>query len=165
MYKVLWLLGAYTEFVKLTCIRKCATSREDYYAQVQTLCLTGGGFDEYQILADKVDTLIERVDVKNKLAVDQAVAEITDLFLAIEWLPNAFRETLKGKAYLPKNKLSWKLLKHHSGFMGKGEFRQHFFNNNETIDLLLSFLSEKINYSTVSIVRKKAGHKSYLSFS
>ena len=164
-YKVLWLLGAYTEYVKLTCIRKCAKNREDYYQQIQSLCLAGGGFDEYKRLADKIDHLVEQVDVNNEQAVDQVVAEITALFLTLDWLPDAFRETLKGKAYLPKHKISWKLLRQNSGFMGNGNFRQHFFNNNETIDLLLNFLSEKITYSTAPVLRKKAGHKNYLSFS
>jgi tetracycline 7-halogenase / FADH2 O2-dependent halogenase len=164
VYKVLWLLGAYTEFVKLTSSRTRAKNTAEYYREIQSLCLTGGGFDEYQMLAEKVDTLIEQVDPDNEQAVEQTAAEITALFLAIEWLPNAFRETLQGKTYLPKNKLNWKLLKRHGGFMGRGKFRQHFFNNKETIDLLINFLGEKINYSRSSLVRQKGRHKSYTSF-
>ncbi|MFK5949055.1 MAG: NAD(P)/FAD-dependent oxidoreductase [Methylococcales bacterium] len=154
VYKILWLLGAYTEFVKLTSCRTRANNRADYYHEIKTLCLTGGGFDEYKKLAEKVDTLIEQVDVNNEAEVEKTVSEITALFTQLEWLPLAFRETLEGKAYLPKNKLSWKLLKRNAGFMGNGKFRQHFFNNKETIDLLINFMSEKINYSTASLVRK-----------
>ena len=94
-------------------------------------------------------------DVTDEEAVDQTVTKITILLLEIEWLPNVFRETLQGKSYLPKNKLSWKLLKRQSGFMGKGQYRQHFFNNKESIDLLIQFFSEKINYSTLFITKNK----------
>lgn len=107
------------------------------------------------MLADKVDALIEQDDASNKKEVDQTVDEITALFLNVDWLPNAFRKTLEGKAYLPKNKLNWNLLKRNAGFMGNGKFRQHFFNNKETRDLLINFLSEKVNYSTASLLRKK----------
>ena len=155
VYKVLWLLGAYTEFVKLTSSRTRAKNRVDYYSEIQFLCLTGGGFDEYKTLADKVDTLIEHVDISNEKKVDQTVDEITAIFLNVDWLPNAFRKTLEGKAYLPKNKLNWNLLKRNTGFMGNGKFRQHFFNNKDTTDLLMNFLSEKVNYSTASLLRKK----------
>jgi len=155
VYKVLWLLGAYTEFVKLTSSRTRAKNRDDYYHEIKSLSLVGGGFDEYKILADKIDTLVEQLDVNNVAGVELAVTEITRLFLQLEWLPDAFSETLKGKAYLPKNKLNWKLLRRSDGFMGKGKFRQHFFNNKETIDLLINFMGEKINYSTLSLVRKK----------
>jgi FADH2 O2-dependent halogenase len=154
VYKVLWLLGAYTEFVKLTSSRTQANNRDDYYHEIQTLCLTGGGFDGYKRLADKVDRLIEQVDVTNESAVDNAVTEITTLFMRLDWLPDAFRETLNGKHYLPKNKLRWKLLHRHTGFMGHGEFREHFFSNALTMELLISFLHEKADYSTNSVLRK-----------
>ena len=156
VYKVLWLLGAYTEFVKLTSSRTSTEDKDDYYRQIQDLRLVGGGFDEYQILADKINTLIEAVVPENDHDVDKVVAEITHLFLNINWLPNAFRETLKGKTYLPKNKLRLSLLQRKSGFMGQGKFREHFFNNAGTLDLLTTFLTEKLKYSTTSILKKKA---------
>ncbi|MEE9337732.1 MAG: NAD(P)/FAD-dependent oxidoreductase [Methylococcaceae bacterium] len=165
VYKVLWLLGAYTEFVKLTSSRKRALTRNDYYREIASLSLTGGGFDEYKTLAEQIDTLIEQLDVKNEQAVDYVVAEINNLFLALDWLPQAFRETLKGKPYLPKNKLRWQLLKWQAGFMGSGEFRKHFFNNKERLGLVKDFLTEKIKYATISLVRKKMQQKNYLSFS
>jgi len=165
VYKVLWLLGAYTEFVKLSSSRKRAACRDDYYREIASLSLTGGGFDEYKNLAEQIDTLIEQLDIKNEQAVDEAVAEIRGLFLALDWLPQAFRETLKGKPYLPKNKLSWKLLKRQTGFMGRGAFRQHFFSNKETLGLVKDFLTEKIKYSTLSLVRKKMQQKNHSYFS
>ena len=77
VYKVLWLLGAYTEYVKLTCIRKVTDNRNDYYNEIQTLSLTGGGFEEYAKLAEKIDSLAEKVDIHDDAAVEQAVSEIT----------------------------------------------------------------------------------------
>ncbi|NOQ81085.1 MAG: hypothetical protein GQ548_00995 [Methylophaga sp.] len=154
MYKVLWLLGAYTEFVKLTSSRTNSKNRMQYFDDISGLCLNGGGFDEYTVLADNIDSLIELVDMNNENDIDAVATQIKALLLNIDWLPKAFRDSLNGKNYLPKNKLRWKLLNRDSGFMGKGLFRQHFFPNVTTIDLLASFLNEKLNYSTTSILKK-----------
>ncbi len=155
VYKVLWLLGAYTEYVKLTSARTRAETRDDYFRQIQDLNLVGGGFPEYTMLAKKIDALMDMVDPSDEKAVDDTSAQIKALLLDIEWLPHAFRETLSGKRYLPKHKLKWHLLKRKTGFIGNGTFKKHFFNNATTRDLMLTFLMEKINYSKSSILRKK----------
>ena len=155
VYKVLWLLGAYTEYVKLTSCRTRSKDQDDYYREIQNLRLVGGGFDDYQCLADKIDTLIEQVEPTNELAVDKTVTEITTLLLDLDWLPKAFRETLNGKTFLPENKLHLNLLQRDKGFMGHGAFRKHFFNNAATLELLKTFLGEKLNYSTSAVLRNK----------
>ncbi len=155
VYKVLWLLGAYTEYVKLSSSRTRAKNRDEYYHEIKTLTLTGGGFSEYKALAEKVDTLIEDVDINDNLAVEQVVVEITHLFLELSWLPTAFTRVLQGLRYLPKDKLSWRLLKPNHGFMGKGKYRQHFFNDKVFADLLIKFTNEKIKYSSIFITNNK----------
>ncbi len=155
VYKVLWLLGAYTEYVKLTSCRTRAKDRNEYYREIQNLRLVGGGFEDFKRLADKIDMLIEQSDPTSEEVVDKTVSEIRNLFLSLDWLPDAFRETLKGKMYLPENKLHWKLLQCDKGFMGHGAFRKHFFNNAATLDLMKTFLGEKFNYSTSAVLRNK----------
>ena len=149
VYSVLWLLGAYTELVKLTSVRaQAGGNREAYYAQVKSLKLAGGGFVEFEALADQIDTIIERVDPTDETAVSEAVAEIKTLFTGINWLPKSFAVLLEGKTYLPKNKLRLGLLKRDKGFMGQGNYRKHFFGEHASnSELVRIFVREKLKYS------------------
>ena len=49
---MLWLLGAYLEYLKLTVTRLRARDRADYLAQLSSLRLAGGGFDEFFALLE-----------------------------------------------------------------------------------------------------------------
>ena len=144
----LWLLGAYTELVKLTSIRTQAIDRDDYFNQAQGLRLAGGGFADFERLADQIDTLVEGVNLADEAEVAQVVAEIKGHMLNIDWLPRPFAKVLAGKTYLPKNKLRLGLLNQKRGFMGQGAYRRHFFGNNPSTPTLLKvFLREKVRYS------------------
>ena len=151
VYAVLWLLGAYTELVKLNSIRAQAGDRKDYFLLTRGLKLAGGGFSEFSDLADKIDTIIENTNPANEAEVDQAVAEIKARFDAIDWMPVPFREVLAGKNHLPANKLKLRLFKPQGGFMGNGAYRANFFGNHSIAALLRVFLREKLKYSTVSL--------------
>ncbi|MCQ3979841.1 MAG: NAD(P)/FAD-dependent oxidoreductase [Anaerolineae bacterium] len=156
VYAVLWLLGAYTELVRLNSIRAQAKDRQEYFLLTRGLKLAGGGFAEFELLADKIDTIIETVNPANETEVDQAVAEIKALFGAIDWMPIPFREVLAGKNHLPANKLKLRLFKPQGGFMGKGAYRAHFFGNHSMAALVRVFLREKFKYSTLSLrLRRK----------
>lgn len=156
VYSVLWLLGAYTELVRLNSIRAQAKDRGEYFLLTRGLKLAGGGFAEFDQLADQIDTLIETVNPANEAEVDQAVAEIKALFGAIDWVPIPFREVLAGKNHLPANKLKLRLFKPESGFMGSGAYRAHFFGNHSLAALVRVFLWEKLRYSTLSLkLRRK----------
>lgn len=156
VYAVLWLLGAYTELVKLNSIRAQAKDRNEYFLLTRGLKLAGGGFAEFELLADKIDTIIENVNPAHEAEVDQAVAEIKTVFGAIDWMPIPFREVLAGKNHLPANKLKLRLLKPQSGFMGSGAYRAHFFGNHSMAALVRVFLREKLKYSTLSLkLRRK----------
>jgi len=156
VYAVLWLLGAYTELVKLNSIRAQARDRREYFLLTRGLKLAGGGFAEFELLADKIDTIIETVNPAHEAEVDQAVAKIKTLFGAIEWVPIPFREVLAGKNHLPANKLKLRLFKPQGGFMGNGAYRAHFFGNHSMADLVRVFLREKFKYSTLSLkLRRK----------
>lgn len=155
VYAVLWLLGAYTEYVKLLSTRARARSRADYFAQIQGLRLVGGGFSEFKTLADRIDALIEAVDPCDEPAVDRTVAAIRALYAATPWVPWAFQQVLAGKNHLPRNKLRLSLLRQNTGFMGDGAYRRHFFGDSTMRDVTQFFLSEMVKYSTANLRRTK----------
>ena len=155
VYLILWLLGAYTELVKLMSSRILAQSREDYIQQTQHLELVGGGFDAFKVLEKKVNRILESVDPYNEKEVDRAVFDITVHFDAIEWLPQAFQEVLKGKNHLPEKKLNADLFQRDSGFLGKASYRKHFFGDISATELVKIFMSEKNAYSEKKILGMK----------
>lgn len=150
VYSVLWLLGAYTELVKLSSIRLQAESRHAYFAQAAALRLVGGAYPGFFTLAHQIDTLIEAVDPADEADVTQTVAQIRTLFADIEWLPLPFQAILDGKTSLPKNKLRLDLFGHH-GFLRSGAYRQHFFGDASTRDLIQAFLHEKLIYNAMTL--------------
>ena len=143
VYSVVWLLGAYLEYVYLTSARVQATSRDDYFARVSGLRLVGGGFPAFERLADQIDTIVEQTDLSEESQVDQAVAQIRALLAAIPWMPEAYQEVLKGKNHLAANKLRLSLLKRGTGFMGSGAYQEHFFGQHTSSELVRVFLREK----------------------
>jgi tetracycline 7-halogenase / FADH2 O2-dependent halogenase len=118
-YSVMWLLGAYTELVRLNMMRAQAKGdRQAYYDQLVTLKLVGGGFPEFDSVADRVDGIIESADLDDDQAVATAVADINAIFRSLDWIADPFIALLDGKTYLPKNKLRLGLLRPGQGFMG-----------------------------------------------
>jgi FADH2 O2-dependent halogenase len=147
----LWLLGAYTELVMLNSIRAQAADRKDYFLLGRGLKLVGGGFPEFDLLAEKIDSIIEQTNPANEAEVDRAVAEIKALFGAIDWMPVPFRDLLAGKNHLPANKLRLRLFKPQGGFLGSGAYRAHFFGNHSMMAVVRIFLREKLKYSALSL--------------
>ncbi|MCB9077020.1 MAG: tryptophan 7-halogenase [Anaerolineaceae bacterium] len=154
VYTVLWLLGAYTELVKLHSAHFQAVDRHSYFAQVASLKLAGGGFEAFDRVAAVIDTIIDQVDPHDEAAVDRAVAGIKAVFATIEWLPLPFRDILDGKNHLPANKLRLRLFKPETGFMGKGSYRQHFFGDRSLTDVIWAFVREELKYSRPSLALK-----------
>jgi tetracycline 7-halogenase / FADH2 O2-dependent halogenase len=148
VYAVMWLLGAYTEYVKLNMMRlQAGDDREAYYRQLAQLKLAGGGFAEFEPIAKQVDELMEVVDVTDETAVTGTVAQIKQIFRQLDWIPAPFLALLDGKTHLPRNKLRLSLLRPDRGFMGHGRYREHFFGNLGLSDLLRYGLREKVTYS------------------
>ena len=155
VYAVLWMLGAYLEYVKLLSMRGLAASRAHYFAQVQGLSLVGGGFSEFATLSDQVDRLIEAVDPSDEAAVDRTVAAIRALYAKIPWIPWAFQQVLAGANHLPKNKLRLSLLRQNTGFMGHGAYRRHFFGDASLAHVARFFVSESVKYSETALTLQK----------
>jgi tetracycline 7-halogenase / FADH2 O2-dependent halogenase len=151
VYSVLWLLGAYTEYVKLLSTRGRIRDRDAYFAEIQGLRLVGGGYAEFEALAHMVDSLIEEVDPFDEAAVDRVVAQIRSSYAEKQWMPWAFTQLLAGKNHLPRNKLRLSLLRNERGFMGSGAFRKHFFGNATFAEVAGFFVSETIKYSATAL--------------
>ena len=151
-YSVLWLLGAYTELVKLLSARVNAETRAAYYSETASLKLVGGGFTEFETLAQRV----ERVAGAGDLSEAVTAAQIRHLLSQTSWLPKAFRDVLEGKTYLPRRKLQMGLLRRNAGFMSFGAYRRHFFAETSVLGMVRTFVSEKVRYSRVIAAKSKA---------
>ncbi|AEF99537.1 NAD(P)/FAD-dependent oxidoreductase [Methylomonas methanica] len=155
VYAILWLLGAYLEYLKLTVTRLSARDRTDYLAQLAGLKLAGGGFAPFFELQEKVDTLIEQVNIEDKADVDRIVLKIRNLYAAYPWMPSAFRDLLDGKTFLPNNKLRVNLLNSSDGFLGEGVYRQHFFADTTLSKLIPKALYEQFRYGVFNLNWRK----------
>ncbi|MFO7540827.1 MAG: tryptophan 7-halogenase, partial [Chloroflexota bacterium] len=148
VYAVVWLLGAYTEYVKLNMIRlQAGRDREAYYRQLIQLKLVGGGFAGFEAAAGQIDDLVEKVVLAQETAVGQTVAQIDQILRQLDWAPAPFIDLLDGKNHLPKSKLRLGLLGLKHGFLGSGDYRHHFFGGLNLLDLLRFGLHEKGRYS------------------
>lgn len=161
VYAVMWLLGAYTELVKLNMLRAQAMkrgrpteTRPHYYEQLVTLRLVGGGFPEFADVADRVDGVMEAVNLEDDTAVTTAVTEINQIFRSLEWIADPFVALLDGKTYLPKNKIRLSLLKPGAGFMRSGAYKEHFFGDLTMLDLLRYGVKEKVRFARPFLVRQ-----------
>ncbi len=150
-YSVLWLLGAYLEYLKLTVTRLRAKDRADYLRQLRGLRLAGGGFDEFFALQEKIDALMDQVNPDDEADVERTVAEMHTLFGAFKWMSSAIRDLLSGKNHLPNNKLRVNLFNKEDGFFGDGRYRGHFFGDAKPLDLMLKALWEQTRYSAAAI--------------
>ena len=158
VYAVLWLLGAYLEYLKLTVTRLRAKNREEYLAQLSNLALAGGGFNEFFALQEQIDALMDQVNPDDEADVERTVALIRALFGSFKWLSSAFRDLLDGKNHLPNNKLRLNLLNRSQGFLGDGAYREHFFGDASLPALAAKALREQARYSTFALNRRRRTH-------
>lgn len=153
-YSVLWLLGAYTEYLRLNMIRSQAHgNRSYYYRQLTQLSLVGGGFEEFRILSDRIDRIIERHSrLNDPVKMDETIAQIDTLLRAIQWMPKPFVDILNGAPALPRQKIRLDLFKRGGGFLGNGRYREHFFGTQSVWTLLRVYLAEKLKYGKVPLL-------------
>ena len=152
VYSILWLLGAYLEYLKLNVTRLHTTNRFDYLAQLSELKLVGGGFVPFFQLQEKIDALIEQVNPDDECEVDRAAAAIRALYASFPWMPSAFRDLLHGRNHLPSNKLRVNLFNRTDGFLGGGSYREHFFHGNPSMhSLMLKAVGEQARYSVPAL--------------
>lgn len=106
-------------------------------------------------LADRVDTIVEQTDTADEGSVRRAVAEIRAIYAAVPWMPQAFQAVLAGKNSLPARKLRPGLFRRDAGFLGTGEFRDHFFGTRSMGEVSAFFLRDVARYSTPAIRLQK----------
>jgi FADH2 O2-dependent halogenase len=147
VYSVQWLLGAYLEYLMLSITRLRSKTREEYLMLLKDNRLTGGGFNCFFEIQEKIDALFEQVNPDDEADVDRVVAESRALFVSFRWLPKPFQAVLDGKSHLPKNKFRLSLFNKRDGFMGDGEYRKHFFGDMSLLDLGIKGGRDAIHYS------------------
>lgn len=151
VYAVLWLLGAYLEYVRLVINRMRARNREEYLQLMRPHKLAGGGFDLFFTIQEQIDALIDAVDPDDEADVDHTVEQVKALLFSFPWLSTAFQDLLNGKTHLPNNKLRLNLLDRDKGFMGSGEYRKHFFGDEPLSKLLNKAIADQFRYSTLGL--------------
>ena len=159
MYAVLWLLGAYSELVKLTSIRAQTNNRTDYYQQLQSLKLVGGSFSEFDQLSQQIYTLVEQTDMTSTWQVHQTISKMKACFEQVTWMPTAFRDIVQGKNHLPAQKIRPDIFQRSGGFLGEGAYRTHFFGKQSLGAIASFFLREKTKYSLPVIALQRKGAK------
>ena len=95
-YRVLWLVGAYLELLKLTTARIGAPSWPAYQRATEDLHLTGGAWADFEPLAERICTLLDACDPKDSPCVARTVCEMKSAYAALEWIPKAFQELSSG---------------------------------------------------------------------
>ncbi len=153
---MLWLLGAYLEYLRLITNRYRANGdREKYLALLKPHRLVGGGFDLFFEIQEDIDALMDAVHPEDEADVDRTVAEIKAQFARFPWMSSAFKDLLNGKNHLPDHKLRLNLLNRQVGFMGSGAYREHFFGSEAPYRLLQKALVDQLRYSTWALNRKR----------
>ncbi|MCL4858173.1 MAG: NAD(P)/FAD-dependent oxidoreductase [Caldilineaceae bacterium] len=155
VYAVLWLLGAYLEYVRLVVNRLRARSRAEYVELMRPHRLAGGGFEPFFVIQEQIDALIDQVDPDDEADVERTVAQIRALFATFPWMPSTFHDLLQGKTFLPDNKLRPNLLAPGRGFLGDGVYRQHFFGANALPTLLQQVALDTARYSRLGLTRRR----------
>ena len=154
-YTVLWLLGAYTELIKLHSAHVQSANRAEYFDNVADLKLVGGGFAEFDHMTNTIDAIMAQIDLNNPAAVAVAAQALRNKLQEADWLPLPFRDVLAGKNHLPANKLKPRLLKRHDGFMGHGAYRRHFFGDRSMSDVMWAFMRDQVRYSAPMLTMKR----------
>jgi FADH2 O2-dependent halogenase len=155
-YEVLWLLGAYLEYLRLITNRYRANGdRAKYIEFIRPHRLAGGGFPLFFEIQEKIDALMDAVNPEDEEDVDRVVSEIKAQFARFPWMPSAFKDLLAGKNHLPDNKLRLNLLNRQVGFLGSGVYRRHFFGDHSALEMLRKALTDQLRYSIPAIKRQR----------
>lgn len=155
VYEVVWLLGAYLEYLSLITNRYRAENRDEYIQLMQGHKLAGGGFPLFFDIQEKIDAWMDQVNPEDEADVDRTVAEIKKQFARFPWMSSAFKDLLNGKNHLPDNKIRLNLLNRRVGFMGSGEYRVHFFGEKSMLELLKKAAEDQLKYSIPALKRKR----------
>lgn len=156
VYSVVWLQGAYLEYLRLIMNRfRAKGDREKYLQFMKPHRLAGGGFGRFFEIQEQIDELMDKVNPEDEADVDRTVAKIRRLFDSFPWMPTTIRALLSGKNHLPDNKLRLNLLNRKVGFMGSGIYRDHFFGDESMLNLLILAAKDEMKYSRRGIKKQR----------
>jgi tetracycline 7-halogenase / FADH2 O2-dependent halogenase len=155
-YEVLWLLGAYLEYVRLIMNRfRAQGDRAKYLELMKPHRLAGGGFDLFFDIQEKIDALMDQVNPEDDADVERTVSDIKTQFARFPWLASTFKDLLNGKNHLPDAKLRLNLFHPGKGFMGNGAYRKHFFGDMTYSSLIAKVLNDQQRYSVSALKRRR----------
>ena len=166
MYAVLWLVGAYLELVKITVARlKLQRLRSGKNGDPEELTdemtpgrLVGGGYPEFDRLAESVDAIMDATDTDNPQEIDRSIDRIRQLYEQAEWIPYQYRQIFRGKNHLPRHKYTHRIFLNEGGPLGKGSFREHFFEDLKVRDIAAFLVEERIRYSRWNLTRRNRSY-------
>lgn len=158
-YSVVWILGAYLELIKLTTFRQslqkhCKTLEQRLAYPFPQLALVGGGYEDFNILANDINKSIDTLDMNNEKAVEETIFSIRSKIVASKWIPHGHRDIARGALHLPRHKFTWRLLMNDGGILGNSKFRKHFFSDTNLFSLGIFMVKERIKYSRAWIKYK-----------
>lgn len=151
-YSSVWLLGAYTEGMKLALTRTNASkAREGYRAyfhrQTANMTMSGGAYPGFWELDKRICDIIDSINFEDEDDILRACVEMDKIMEETSWVPDAIKAITRGKKYLPKNKARLALLKKNGGFMGPPDYHRHIFDGLGYVGLVWFILKEKLKYS------------------
>ena len=147
--QVLWLLGAYTEFLKLMTVRmRSRKSRAGYFEDFREMKLVGGGFSDYWDFAEDIYAQLRGVEGKTETELEAVLGEMQRRFETEPWIEPRFRAILEGAKCLPKNKFRFELVK---PLFVKSRYRKHFFGGAGVLRIGVFVVGEFLRYSRVGL--------------
>jgi tetracycline 7-halogenase / FADH2 O2-dependent halogenase len=158
---VQWLLGAYTEYLKLLSMRAMLRNRDAYVAELEQLRLVGGGFAEFRALESTVYAVMDAVDPDDEAQVDYAVEQLRQLYHKVDWMPLPFHAILEGKNHLPHAKIRLDTFDPRLGFLRTGAYRDHFFGDHSLLEVGGAFVREALHYSALGVRLHHRSHSPY----
>lgn len=147
LYSVIWLIGAYNEYLKLTTIRAFSSNYKQFNKKLLQLRMVGGGFKEFDTLENKIHKIMDKYigGENSPEKVEHLFKEGSAIILDTNWVPQVFKDLLQGKNHLPKRKIRLDLFNPNSGFMKTASYKKHFFEDKTMLDVIKFFAQESLN--------------------
>ncbi|MEO0556792.1 MAG: tryptophan 7-halogenase [Bacteroidota bacterium] len=150
---VLWLLGAYTEFVRLLTLRFGAAQtgrqldRDTYMTGFTHLGLVGGGFEGFEALSARLTDRVLATDTSAPQAAEALAHHVHTELEALDWMPAEFRAVLRGQTHLHRSKFRLSEVLREGGVLGRGAFRRAIFGDLSLLRLARAMIADKLRFT------------------
>ena len=158
-YIILWVLGAYLEYLKLVLLRFNAHysgNKKDMSSDDSNLNLrlVGGGFDKFNKLEKEVYKILDSINFRDTFDIEKKSQSILNEFIKAEWIPFTIKRYFV-ENHLNSNQYNLAFLKNKGGIFGVSDYRNHFFGELSSLWILKEFFYEKSRYSKSRLRKKK----------